>query len=155
MTTATRIPSFAAIAAAALLAAPVPAPAQDGEPDNVIKYRQNVMKSIGGATSNIGAILKGDVPQEAFLAHALNQLADAAVADYTISAFRQSTAEQGMAETTALPEVWEDWDDFEQRLRDLEEVTRVAADAGPDVTQDQIMEIFDTCKGCHDEYRTD
>ena len=142
-----------ALAAALLAAATLPALSQDAEPDNAIKYRQNVMKGIGGPASNIGAILKGDVPHEAYLAHALNQLAEAATPDYTIAAFRQDTADQGFAETTALPDVWENWDDFEERLRKLGEVTRVAADAGPDVSQAQIKEIFDTCKGCHDEYR--
>ena len=133
----------------------LPAAAQEAEPDKAIEFRQNVMGGIGGPAGNIGAILKGEVPQKDHLAHVLEQLATAADPAYTISAFRQNTAGKGFAETTALPDIWENWDDFESRLRKLGEVTETAAEAGEDVSMSQMKEVFDTCKGCHDEYRED
>ncbi|HUF55903.1 MAG TPA: cytochrome c [Thermohalobaculum sp.] len=152
-TTTTKI-SLAALAAA-VLAAPVTAPAQEAEPDNAIKFRQSVMKGIGGPTGAVGGIVKGEVAHQELMAHFLDQLATAAEPQATTAAFRQNTADQGMAKTTALPDIWENWDDFEERLQKLGEVTTAAAEAGADVTQDQLKAIFDTCKGCHDEYRED
>lgn len=151
MTTTTRI-SRAALAAA-VLAAPMSAPAQDAEPDNAIAFRQSVMKGIGGPTGAIGGIVKGEVAHQELMAHFLDQLAAAADPQATTAAFRQDTAGEGMAQTTALPDIWENWDDFEEGLQKLGEVTTAAAEAGGDVSQDQLKAIFDTCKGCHDEYR--
>ena len=131
------------------------AAAQDAEPDEAIGYRQNVMEGIGGPAGNIGAILTGKVPHDDQLGHLLEQLAVAADPSYTVPAFRQNTAEQGFAETTALPKIWGNWDDFESRLRKLGEVTAAVAAAGEDVSMGQMKEVFDTCKGCHDEYRED
>lgn len=143
-----------AFVAAAVFSAALPASAQEeADPDNAIKFRQNVMKGIGGPAGNIGAILKGDVPHEDQMAHLAEQLATAAKPEYTVVAFRQNTADEGFAETTALPDIWENWDDFEGRLKKLGETTAVAAEAGADVSMDQMKAVFDTCKGCHDEYR--
>ncbi len=153
-TATTKLP-LPALAAAAVLAASVPATAQDAEPDEAIKFRQNVMRGIGGPASNLGGILQGKVPHQDLLPHVAQQLAVAADPAYTTAAFRQNTAGRGFAETDALPEIWDNWDDFESQLRELGEVTTAAAEAGADVSQDQIKAIFDTCKGCHDDYRED
>ena len=150
-TTATTAILLATLAATSLAA--LPATAQEAEPDDAVKFRQSVMKGIGGPAGAIGGIVKGEVAHQELMAHFLDQLATAADPQATTAAFRQETAGEGMAKTTALPKIWENWDDFEGRLQKLGELTTAAAEAGADVSQDQLKEIFDTCKGCHDEYR--
>lgn len=151
--TATMTTLATGLASALVLATLLPAGAEEAEPDSAIKFRQNVMRGIGGPTGNIGAIVKGEVPHQEQMAHLLEQLAIAADPAYTVVAFRQNTADQGFAETTALPKIWENWDDFEGRLKKLGETTSAAAEAGADVTEDQLKAVFDTCKACHDDYR--
>lgn len=146
-------PTTLAILATLLAGLTTPALANEVEPDNAIKFRQNAMKAIGGATGNIGAILKGDVSHADQMAHLAELLAEAARPEYTLVAFGQNTADQGFAQTTALPKIWENWDDFESRLRKLGEVTSAAAEAGDAVSMAEMKPVFETCKGCHDEYR--
>lgn len=138
---------------AVLAAVALPALAQEAEPDDAIKFRQNVMKGIGGSAGNIGAILQGKVAQQDKLEHLAQMLAMAADPTLTTAAFKQNTDEQGFERTSALGKIWEDWDDFESRLQKLGEATKAAADAGSGVSMDEMKAVFEVCKGCHDTYR--
>lgn len=147
----TRLKALALLPLLPLLA--LPASANDADPDAAIKYRQGVMKAIGGATGNIGATLKGEAGSPDQLAHLVTLLATAADPAYTVPAFKQNTDGEGVEKTTATAKIWENWDDFESRLNKLGEVTKAAAAAGADAGMDQMKPVFETCKGCHDEYR--
>lgn len=138
---------------ALVLTAALTAQAQEAEPDEAVKYRQNTMKSIGGAAGRIGAVMQEKVPHQDNLAGLAALLAAATDPALTVPAFQQNTDGQGFEKTTATAKIWEDWDDFESRLRKLGEVTKAAADAGDGVSMDQMKPVFETCKGCHDTYR--
>lgn len=111
------------------------------------------MKGIGGSAGNIGAILQGKVAHEDQLEHLADMLALAADPALTTSAFKQNTDDKGFERTSALGKIWENWDDFESRLQKLGETTKAAAEAGPDVSMDEMKAVFEVCKGCHDTYR--
>jgi len=51
-----------------LLAMLAPLALSAAEPEDIIKYRQNMMKSIGGHTSAAGAIVQGKVDYKTHLA---------------------------------------------------------------------------------------
>lgn len=144
-------PRLSALAVLAAIA--IPALAQEADPDDAIKFRQNVMKGVGGSASNIGAILQGKVAQEDKLEHLTRMLALAADPTLTTAAFKQNTDDEGFERTSALGKIWEDWDDFESRLQKLGETTKAAAEAGENVSMDEMKAVFEVCKGCHDTYR--
>lgn len=145
--------SYMKILVLAPVLAALPAAAQDADPDEAIKYRQGVMRAVGGSAGNIGAILQEKAGSPDQLGHIAQLLATAAEPSYTTAAFKQNTDGQGVEKTRATGKIWENWDDFESRLNKLGEVTKAAAAADGDVGMDQMKPVFETCKGCHDEYR--
>ena len=87
-------------------AGPVAAETDEG----VLKYRQGVMKAIGGHTGAIAQIAKGNANQAGSIAihtqglHALSTL--------VAEAFRANVSE---GKTRAKPEIWSDWSGFESK----------------------------------------
>ena len=60
------------------------------------------------------------------------------------------------ADTEAAPAIWEDRAGFEQALADWREATGAAIAARPqslDEARPVVGPVFNTCKGCHDDYR--
>jgi cytochrome c556 len=117
-----------------------------------IKYRQAVMKAVGGHMGGSVAIIKGKVPYEGDLvAHArgLNDMANIAA-----NAFKQKT-EGG--KTRAKPDIWKDGDDFSQKIADLKKATAAflaAAESGGAARAGaKLGAVGDSCKGCHKKYR--
>ena len=57
----------------------------------------------------------------------------------------------------ALPALWDNLDDFDSRMKKLNEATQALAAAakGGDegAMKQQFGETVQVCKGCHDEYR--
>jgi len=118
-----------------------------------IKYRQAVMKAVGGHMGGSVAIIKGKVPYEGDLvAHArgLNDMANIAA-----NAFKQKT-EGG--KTRAKSEIWEDADDFSDKIEDMKKATAAflaaAKSGGPAAAGAKLGAVGDTCKGCHKKFRT-
>ena len=125
-------------------------------PDDAILYRQDVMHTIGANAHAMSLIAEGQIPySSAFATHA-SVLASAAT--LTVDAFRQNTTGQGKEKTTAKGEVWKDWAKFEEGLRLMAEraktVSTLAASGGAAAAKGALSELFKTCKGCHDDYRT-
>lgn len=126
------------------------AAAQDDEA--AIKYRQNIMKSVGGHTGAIAQIVKGQAPHKAHLANHAQALRDlvAMVPD----AFGQKTTG---GETRAKPEIWTDASGFKQAADDAAAATKAFAEAaasGDDgAIGEKLKAVFDGCKGCHKNYR--
>ena len=136
-----------AIALTAGIALPVSA-----DDTGAIKYRQSVMKAVGGHMGGAVAIIKGQVPyKDDLVAHAtgLNDMANVAA-----NAFKQKT--QG-GKTRAKPNIWEDADDFGQKIEDLKKATAdflaAAKSGGPEAAGAKLGAVGDTCKGFHKKYR--
>jgi cytochrome c556 len=60
--------------------------------------------------------------------------------------------------TRAKPEIWENMDDFESKMADLQAATEALDDAAETGDREQIAEAFaaagGACKACHDEYKS-
>jgi len=59
--------------------------------------------------------------------------------------------------TDALPAIWDNWSDFQQKADEFTKRTSdlLAATASGDLAtiQPAFMEAAKSCKGCHDDYR--
>lgn len=118
--------------------------------EDQVEYRQEVMSAIGGSMGAIGKILKQEVDRPgdiAPLAAALDELADTA----------QRVFPEGSDGGDALPEIWEEPEDFAERLTALKEATskfRTAASSG-DMAQigPAVGEVGRACRGCHQRFR--
>lgn len=132
---------------AMLLALPLAAAADD---EGDIKYRQAVMKGIAGHAGAIAQIAKGKVSHTDALqghAHALLELSRLVPA-----AFRNQTS----GESRAKAGVWSDQAGFDGKAGEFERAaaaTAEAAEGGPDAVKATLGALFDTCKGCHKDYR--
>ena len=120
--------------------------------ENTIKYRQSVMKGVGGHTGAIFQIVKNGIPHKEHLAahaRALNELLAMAV-----DAFKPETMG---GKTRAKPKIWSDFAGFEKAARKSENasgelVSAVNSGNEMDISK-KFAAVTDTCKGCHKEYR--
>jgi len=130
---------------AALLAASGNALADD---QDVIDYRQHVMKTIGEQFGAIQLILENRAPADNLAMH-LKVIA--ATAPQAKSAF--TAAVPG---GRSKPEVWTDWQDFSERLDRFVAGAAELAEAGQTgdaaAAAARLPKALD-CKGCHDVYR--
>lgn len=136
-------------AALTLLGAAVHA---ESDPEDIIKYRQNVMKANGAHMAATGAILQGKVEYKKDLAYHAKSLQSI---NHDIPALFPKGSDFG--DTKALDAVWSRRADFEKRSKD----TRAKADAfakaasGGDMKAAlaKFKELSDSCKACHKDYR--
>ncbi len=133
---------LAAIVLGGLLAVPVQA---GGEGD--AEYRHHTMEAVGGHMQAMVDILQQKVPHTAHLALHANAMADlASIADTLFP--------EGSEGGEALPAIWEDPEDFAEKLAAFEEAAAGLKDAvggagfGP-----AFQELGQSCKSCHDNYR--
>jgi cytochrome c556 len=118
----------------------------------IIKYRQNIMKTIGANASASAAILQGKVDHK-------DRLSDHAK---TLDTFTKDIAElfpkgSDSGDTRALPSVWKDWGDFEKSAKDTHEKAAafskaVASNDGAAIKA-AFKDLGESCKSCHKDYR--
>jgi cytochrome c556 len=121
---------------------------------DAIKYRQAAMTLIGANFKPMGAMAKGDVPFNAQeFARRSRDVAAISAIDI-LAGFPQDTDGDG---SKAKPEIWMKWDDFKQKMGDMERAAAKLAEAakGGDAAaiKKQFGETGKTCKACHDDYK--
>ena len=125
------------------------------EPANLIKYRQSVMKAIGGHMGAIAGVAKGEVSfVDEVEGHALaiNTMSDSLTRLFP----KGSGAEAG--ETRALPEIWQRWSEFEAAVEDLKsesaKLAEVARGGDMGAIGTQVGALGKNgCGGCHKKFR--
>lgn len=123
------------------------------KPEDAVAYRQGILRAMGWNVGPMGAMVKGDVPFDAqrfaFLAGRT-----AALAPMALEGFTPDTRD---AKSHARAELWENLDDFKERMGKLREATTAlatVAQGGDEASiKQQFGETVQVCKGCHDEYR--
>jgi len=139
------------MACAALMTVSFTAPAMaDG--DGEIKYRQSVMKSVGGHMGAIAGILKGQTAHKAGLvAHADGMLALSGIAG---SIFPVGS---DFGETEALPAVWEKPAEFAKAVKMFQDAAgalQAAAMSGDMAAVGMTFgNLGKSCKNCHENFR--
>ena len=119
---------------------------------DAIAQRKELMKQIGGAAKTSTEMVKGEKPYDAKAAEtaastmAKNWLAFAKL-------FPDDSKTGG--ETRAAPKIWEQRNDFEDRLtratKDAEAAV-TAASQGAEAFKASFGEVAKNCKSCHDAY---
>lgn len=124
----------------------------ESEPEDLIKYRQNVMKSSGANAAAATAIVQGKVEFK-------DRLRDHAQALVTSTKNIPALFPKGsdFGETEALDAVWKKPDDFAKRAKDshAKAVAFEKAVAANDTKSyaAKLKDLGDSCKACHKDYR--
>lgn len=118
---------------------------------DVIKDRQELMKSQGAAMKAINGILEANGPLADIAPHAAKlEETSAKIADLF-----PAGSDQG--DTKAKPEIWTEMDKFRgaaSKMQDEMVKLNTAAKAGNlDAMKAAVGEVGKACKGCHDTYR--
>jgi len=127
----------------------------DKNVEQAVEYRQAVMNVVGWNFKHMGAMVKGktEFDQAAFAAYA-NEL-QAATQLNLLSGFPEDSDDSD--ETAAKAEIWMDWEDFQQKLKDLQQqataLAKVAAAGDEAATKKQFGDTGKTCKACHKAYK--
>jgi len=130
----------------ALLFAALPVLAAD---QDVIDYREAVMKIFNEQTGALGQIASGVVPDDNLVTH-MQVLA--MTAQTALKAF-----EPKVPGGEAKPGIWSNWADFSKRMTEFAQQSaagaKIAKEQGKDAALEQLVNIADDCKDCHDTYR--
>jgi cytochrome c556 len=139
-----RIPLVLSSCALMLLTLPVLAADQD-----VIQFREAVMKTLNEQSAALGEIAAGAIPDDNLVTH-MDEMALAA--STALKAFTPK-----VPGGDAKPEVWANWADFSKKMSDFAKQTadgaKIAKEQGKDAAMVQLINYADSCKGCHDMYR--
>ena len=122
------------------------------EPEDIIKYRQNVMKSQGAHMAAAAAIIQGKVDFK-------NQLGDHVKALQATSKDVASLfpKDSDFGDTKALDAVWTNNAEFQKRSKDVREKSgalakAVAANDAKNYGA-RFKELSESCKACHKDFR--
>jgi cytochrome c556 len=137
----------------AVIALPVAAHIERGEP--MQSMRQSFFALVGMAFGPMGDMVKGDAPWDedkfAMLADDL-----AGLTGYSVE--RGFAPGSEMGKTRAKPEIWENMDDFKDKLAALRtesgKLAMVAKTGDADAMKKQFGAVGKACKACHDEYKS-
>lgn len=122
------------------------------EPEDIIKYRQSVMKANGAHMAAAGAIINGKVDFK-------GQLGDHAKALQAINKDINSLfpKDSDFGETKALDAVWKNNADFQKRAKEsaqkADALAKTVAAGDSKNYGARFKELSDTCKACHKDYR--
>jgi cytochrome c556 len=123
-------------------------PLAHADDDDVITYRQLIMKQLDAESGALGMIVSGQIPPDA-LASQTRAIADSARA---VGKAFEPKVQGGKAK----PEVWAKWADFSKRIelftKKSEEMAKVG-ETGNVAKVTELMVDALTCKQCHDVYR--
>lgn len=139
-------------AAFALLVTGAVAAQAQSEPEDIIKYRQNVMKASGANAAAATAIVQGKVEFK-------DRLREHAQALVTTTKNIPALFPKGsdFGETEAQDAVWKNPDDFAKRAKDAQAkaVAFEKAVAANDTKSyaAKLKDVADSCKACHKDYR--
>jgi cytochrome c556 len=125
--------------------------AANADDQDVIDYREHIMRTLDEQSAALGMILSTVVPGDNAVTHLQ---AIALTAQTALKAFEPKVL-GGEAKT----EVWSNWADFSERMNEFAqkatELAKVAKEKGySDTLEPQIVEAL-RCKSCHEVYRNE
>ena len=121
--------------------------------DDPVHERHELMEDVGDAAKPVGKMLKGELDYDMEVVMAsLQTWHDTSM---TFGDLFPEGSDTG-AGTEAAPAIWEDRAGFDEALDKFRVATEAALAASPETVEAAkpvIGPIFQTCKGCHDDYR--
>jgi cytochrome c556 len=128
--------------------------AVDDSPEGMaVQYRQSIMRSVAYKVGQVRAMAQGEIPADnaAFAKHA-NDVA--ALAGMVTEGFIPNSATDNSA---ALPEVWTNNADFQQKAADLQNAAQALATTasaqGFEAAKGMVQAVGQSCGACHRPYR--
>lgn len=139
------------LAACALVLCATVAVAHTGVKNQAVQARMHGMTMISNNVQVLGTMAKGQVAFDAAIA----QQAAQAIADHAAESVGLFTPKETDPESEALPVIWENFDDFATKAKELQ---TVAADLAANVASLEdvraaMPSLGATCKTCHSKYR--
>ncbi len=118
--------------------------------DPTVKARQDLMDTIGMNTKVLGEMAGGKTAFDADAAGAAKTALVAASADIAAKFEPQATDPK----TTAKPEVWINWADFQAKATALNAAATAMDAATVEGVQAGMASVGGSCKACHSAYRS-
>jgi cytochrome c556 len=121
--------------------------------DAEFKYRQGVMRTVGGQMSSMAAVLRGQVHFDNLAFHARGM---AELAEIVPHVFPEGS---GVSKSEALPAIWEKPDEFKEAITKFVDAANGMAKAAESGSGDMgsigpaMKALGQSCKGCHDNFR--
>jgi cytochrome c556 len=126
----------------------------DDSPEaQAFRFRQAVMRVVAQKMIPLGGMARGDIElDEDLFKKSASDLVT--MAGMTTEGFMPEGTVSGSA---ALPAIWENWSDFEQKAADFQQAAQALNDAaqsgGFAAAQSLVQPLAGTCGGCHRTYR--
>jgi len=125
------------------------------EPANVIKYRQAVMKAIGGHIGSIAGVVKGEVSFAGDVAAHARGIQE--MSRLVPHLFPKGTDNAMQKKTRALPSIWAERAKFEAAVKAFQDASanmvRVAEAGDPSAFGAGLKMLGKSCGGCHKPFR--
>lgn len=121
-----------------------------------VKERREMMKETVAPAAKLGGqMVKGKVPFDAAkAAEAMKEISG--VPDKYVTLFPKGTEHGAIADSEALPKIWEDFDGFKAlatKLKDASAKAAGAAEQGKGTFTAAFNDMTKICKQCHESYR--
>jgi len=129
------------------------APADDSPEYQAFQFRDGMMHALAWKVGKLRAMAGGDIPVDnaAALKHARDT---AALAGMLADGFIPNSIVKG---SVALPDIWKNFSDFQQKASDLQTAATALADAtqanGFEASKGMVQAVGQSCGGCHRPYR--
>ncbi len=129
------------------------AEAEDTPEQEAFDFRTGLMDSLSWKVGKLRGMAGGDIPIDnaAAVKHARDV---AAIAGMLTEGFIPNSIVKGSA---ALPEIWMNFSDFQQKAGDLQMAATALADAaqanGFEAAKGMVQPVGQACGGCHRPYR--
>lgn len=127
------------------------------EPDNLIKYRQTVMRANGAHLAALNSLVKGEVAfpgDVAEHARSLNEMGKT-MGDPFVAAPTDNTKYK----TRAKPEIWSNMDDFKKQLATFQGATanlvKISQGNDTQAMAQAVAAVGQACGSCHKPYRAE
>lgn len=148
--------SIAVAATCVALCAAMPAAAQFAKPEDAVRYRQSLMFLMGNHLGRIGQVVQGKAPFDPKVTAENAQLLET-LSKLPYVAFVPGTEKIGR--TRAQPEVWGQQEKFNEAAANFQDKAGKLSVAAKGGNLDQIKAAFgetaQSCKACHDNFRTE
>jgi cytochrome c556 len=129
------------------------APAEDTPEQQAFEFRDGLMHALGWKVGKLRGMAAGDIPVDD--AVAVKSARDvAAIAGMLTDGFIPNSIVKNSA---ALPDIWMNFADFQQKATDLQTAATALADAaqanGFAAAKGMVQAVGQSCGGCHRPYR--
>ncbi len=120
-----------------------------------VKYRQAVMKAIGGHMGSIAAVVKGEVSHGAHVANHARGIKDMSLIVGDV--FPPNSTYDDYDKTDALPAIWKEPAKFKQAVEAFQQAAAKFAQVAESGDQGAIAaglgQLGKSCGGCHKPFR--